>query len=76
MLVVDPWRGHLAGIIASRHRVNTARAWAIDIPGSPQAAVITVCWAHVASDSPSRRQSRITRSALWRAGGSRAGSRS
>ena len=34
---------------------------------SPQAGVITACSAHVASDSPSRRQSRMTRSAVCRA---------
>ncbi len=49
------------------HRVNAARAWAGDTPASPQAGVITACSAHVASDSPSRRQSRMTRSAVCRA---------
>ena len=49
------------------HRVNAARASAGDTPASPQAGVITACSAHVASDSPSRRQSRMTRSAVCRA---------
>ena len=48
-------------LAASRHRVNTSRAWAIDVPGSPHAGVMTACSAHVASGSPSRRQNRITR---------------
>ncbi len=49
------------------HRVNAARACAGDTPASPQAGVITACSAHVASDSPSRRQNRMTRSAVSRA---------
>ena len=48
---------------ASRHRVNAARAWSGDAPASPQAGVITACSGHVSSGSPSRRHSRMTRSA-------------
>ena len=54
-------------LAAWRHRVNAARACAGLAPASPQAGVITACSAHVASDSPSRRQSRMTRSAVSRA---------
>ena len=48
---------------ASRHRVNAARAWPGDAPASPQAGVITACSGHVSSGRPSRRHSRMTRSA-------------
>ena len=54
-------------LAASRHRVNAARAWSGDAPASPQAGVITACSAQVASDSPSRRHSRMTRSEVCRA---------
>ena len=54
-------------LAASRQRVSTARACGGDAPASPQAGVITACSGPVASGSPSRRHSRMTRAEVSRA---------